>query len=88
MDAIARTEERPDALLAEIERAGRVPVGAAVDDRAMLALRFAGQPAARMKSRYDVVVIGGGHNGLVAASYLARAGRSVLVSSGPSRWAA
>ena len=32
-----------------------------------------------MKSRYDVVVVGGGHNGLVAATYLARAGRSVLV---------
>ena len=32
-----------------------------------------------MKSRYDVVVVGGGHNGLVAAAYLARAGRSVLV---------
>jgi phytoene dehydrogenase-like protein len=30
-------------------------------------------------SRYDVIVIGAGHNGLVTACYLARAGRRVLV---------
>src|SRR5437762_1475191 len=30
-------------------------------------------------SRYDAIVVGGGHNGLVNAAYLARAGRRVLV---------
>ncbi|RMG99440.1 MAG: NAD(P)/FAD-dependent oxidoreductase [Chloroflexi bacterium] len=28
---------------------------------------------------YDAIIVGGGHNGLVAAAYLARAGRKVLV---------
>src|SRR4030095_13511275 len=32
-----------------------------------------------MKSKYDVVIRGAGHNGLVAAAYLARAGLSVLL---------
>jgi len=31
------------------------------------------------RSRYDAVVVGAGHNGLVCAAYLARAGRKVLV---------
>ncbi|MFJ8223983.1 phytoene desaturase family protein [Streptomyces griseus] len=31
------------------------------------------------RDRYDAVIVGGGHNGLVAAAYLARAGQSVLV---------
>ena len=31
------------------------------------------------KTRYDVVILGAGHNGLVAASYLTRAGLSVLL---------
>ena len=30
-------------------------------------------------SRYDVTIIGGGHNGLVSACYMAKAGLSVLV---------
>ena len=34
---------------------------------------------ARLRSSYDAVVVGGGHNGLVAAAYLARAGLSCLV---------
>jgi len=32
-----------------------------------------------MTNRYDAIVIGGGHNGLVSAAYLARAGRKVVV---------
>jgi phytoene dehydrogenase-like protein len=32
-----------------------------------------------MATRWDAVVVGGGHNGLVTAAYLARAGRRVLV---------
>src|SRR5437879_9449930 len=32
-----------------------------------------------IKPRYDVVILGAGHNGLVAAAYLAGAGLSVLL---------
>ena len=31
-----------------------------------------------MATKYDAIIIGGGHNGLVCAAYLARSGRSVL----------
>ncbi len=37
-------------------------------------------PVSELAARdWDVVIVGGGHNGLTAAAYLARAGRSVLV---------
>jgi ribulose 1,5-bisphosphate synthetase/thiazole synthase len=29
--------------------------------------------------KYDVTIVGGGHNGLVAATYLAKAGKSVVI---------
>ncbi|MEE9270681.1 MAG: NAD(P)/FAD-dependent oxidoreductase [Candidatus Krumholzibacteria bacterium] len=32
-----------------------------------------------MAKKYDAIIVGGGHNGLVCAAYLARAGRKVLV---------
>src|SRR6476646_8131882 len=32
-----------------------------------------------MNSKYDDIIIGAGHNGLVTAAYLARAGRKVLI---------
>src|SRR3982751_1777049 len=32
-----------------------------------------------ISSKYDVIILGAGHNGLVAASYLGRAGLSVLL---------
>src|ERR671929_604215 len=31
------------------------------------------------KSKYDVVILGAGHNGMVAAAYLGKAGLSVLL---------
>jgi phytoene dehydrogenase-like protein len=32
-----------------------------------------------MTNRFDAIIVGGGHNGLVTAAYLARSGRSVIV---------
>lgn len=34
---------------------------------------------------HDVIVVGGGHNGLTCAAYLGRAGRGVLVLEEPAR---
>jgi phytoene dehydrogenase-like protein len=41
--------------------------------------RVATRPVVGMAKRYDAVIVGGGHNGLTAAAYLAKAGRSALV---------
>ncbi|TLZ69951.1 MAG: NAD(P)/FAD-dependent oxidoreductase, partial [Methanobacteriota archaeon] len=38
-----------------------------------------GHGGRRVAQQYDAIVIGGGHNGLVTAAYLARAGKRVLV---------
>ena len=38
-----------------------------------------------MRAEYDAVVIGAGHNGLVAAGYLAKSGLSVLILERSSR---
>jgi phytoene dehydrogenase-like protein len=42
-------------------------------------------PQGADRAKYDCIVIGGGHNGLVCATYLARAGRSVLVLEAADR---
>jgi len=51
-----------------------VPVNAQSTDESA-----AGATSPRLKDRYDTVIIGGGHNGLVCACYLAGAGLNVAV---------
>jgi phytoene dehydrogenase-like protein len=41
--------------------------------------RAASEARSRASSKYDAIVVGGGHNGLTAAAYLAKAGKKVLV---------
>jgi len=41
--------------------------------------RLGARATKRMAKKYDAIVIGGGHNGLVTAAYLARAGKKVVV---------
>jgi phytoene dehydrogenase-like protein len=48
-------------------------------ERAGPAVRAETEERAEPEERCDAVVVGGGHNGLTAAAYLARAGRSVVV---------
>ena len=41
--------------------------------------------SALARRHWDTIVVGGGHNGLTCAAYLARAGQSVLVLEARSR---
>ena len=47
--------------------------------RAAQAARRAKTPGASGPADYDAIIVGGGHNGLVAAAYLARSGARTLV---------
>src|SRR5262249_8213729 len=75
--ASGSTFVRADGSIAEWiahERAGSAPLFHVLTPRAK-----DGEVARRVAKRYDAVIIGGGHNGLVSAAYLARAGWSTLV---------
>ncbi|CAM5744628.1 putative protein [Streptomyces afghaniensis] len=56
-----------------------VAVRLADPDHPVLRRTMTAPQGPRAHRTYDAVIVGGGHNGLVAAAYLARAGRSVLV---------
>ena len=60
-------------------RVGRPELVLALPSSLFWSLRAASDIRLSHDMNYDVIVIGGGHNGLTAAAYLARAGRKVLV---------
>jgi phytoene dehydrogenase-like protein len=59
--------------------AGAADAGAADAGAADAGAADAGANAAARAQAYDAIVVGGGHNGLVAAAYLARSGARTLV---------
>src|SRR5512146_1348111 len=67
--------------------AAKAAAGRAVQAaRAAQAARSTGTTRAKARpggpSDYDAIIVGGGHNGLVAAAYLARSGARTLVLAG------
>ena len=69
----ARAAGSPEPLSTELSGAGRLqPGGERPYDRHM-------SESVTRRGAYDVIVVGGGHNGLTAAAYLASAGLSVAV---------
>jgi phytoene dehydrogenase-like protein len=56
--------------------------GAALAPLALTPLTSVAQEAAKTADRFDVVVAGAGHNSLICAAYLAKAGYKVLVLEG------
>src|SRR5262249_44973160 len=53
--------------------------GSPCERRSMRGPRRSVQEEPGVKTTYDALIVGGGHNGLVAACYLAKAGFSVCV---------
>jgi ribulose 1,5-bisphosphate synthetase/thiazole synthase len=64
-------------------KAGAIKAGSAAKAAAGKAVQTARAKAgSNGPSDYDAIIVGGGHNGLVAAAYLARSGARTLVLEG------
>ena len=74
-----------DKLLATLKDAGELfgdkPLGDLLHQRRRAPMSLGSE----QKGRFDAIVVGGGHNGLVAAAYLGRAGLRTLVIEGNPR---